>query len=861
MKSLKVWLASLRQVAYLTSSRINRSPMLKTAEKLEKFRILITNKYLVYNSLFTNLPNEHITYTGMYIPLLRRLSEQYYAEAKSPEAVVNDFFKLHTDIRTKAAEFDFLFRMVQYIERQVVLFDSVEDAAFADFNRAGLDLFLTKNEPNDELIQHFRQFGVRVVFTAHPTQFYPNAVQNIMHQLREAIKENDIRQIDLSLQQLAFTPFVNHQKPTPFDEAKSLIFYLRYVYYQTLGRLYHRACKSLEVGPDFNPNLLQLGFWPGGDRDGNPFVTAETTRQVSDELRVAVMKSYYHHLKWLMQRITFRSTQPLLTALRQRLYMQIFQQDETLTAHEIIETLEEVKLRVVRDYNGLFLHELNDFIGRVHLFGAHFASLDIRQDSSAHTTAIADIAKQAFELDWDTLSNDERVKLLTEREANIQPETFADELVADTVANIRQISAIQAKNGPKSIHRYIISNSESLVDVLTVYGLFRFCGYTPDAINIDIVPLFETMDGMANSTSVMEQLYTHPVYAAHLKRRNQVQYIMLGFSDGTKDGGYLKANWEIYQTKERLTTLSREYNVKVIFFDGRGGPPARGGGKTHRFYAAQGPEIENREIQLTIQGQTITSVYGTHEQASYNFEQLLLAGVKSLQGKALDPQLKALMSELADASYEKYLSLKNHSLFTAYLEEMTPLKQYGATNIGSRPTKRKPSSKLELKDLRAIPFVGSWSMIRQNIPGYYGLGSALARYEDNFEVIERLYAESDFFKSLIQNSIMSMKKTYFPLTSYMAEHSAYGDFWRELRREYLLTKGLVLKLTQQNKLMENEPLARSSINAREKIILPLLSIQQYALIQMQKSDAHFETYEKLVVRCLFGNINASRNSA
>jgi phosphoenolpyruvate carboxylase len=224
---------------------------------------------------------------------------------------------------------------------------------------------------------------------------------------------------------------------------------------------------------------------------------------------------------------------------------------------------------------------------------------------------------------------------------------------------------------------------------------------------------------------MMETLYQNETYQAHLKRRGNEQHIMLGFSDGTKDGGYLKANWEIYNTKERLTALSRQHDVKVIFFDGRGGPPARGGGKTHQFYAAQGPEIENKNIHLTIQGQTITSVFGTHEQATYNFEQLLLSGVKSLQSKSFDPKRKALMDELAAVSYQKYLSLKNHPLFTAYIEEMTPLKQYGATNIGSRPVKRKENTKLELKDLRAIPFVGAWSMVRQNIPGYYGLGTAL----------------------------------------------------------------------------------------------------------------------------------------
>ncbi len=835
--------------------------MLKTTEKLEKFRVLITNKYLIYNSLFTNLPNEEIKYTGMYIPLLRRISEDYYDEGKSPTEVVTDFFKNHTQVKTKQEEFDFLFRMVQYIERQVVLFDSVEDASFAEFNRAGMKAFISKHDDTSDLREYFSDFGVRVVFTAHPTQFYPNSVQTIMHELRESIKRNDIYQIDLSLQQLAFTPFVNHKKPTPLDEAKSILFYLRYVYYQTLGRLYHRMCSTFEEGPDFNPHMLQLGFWPGGDRDGNPFVTAETTRRVADELRVAVMKSYYHHLKWLMQRITFRTTQPLLTELRQRLYTQIFQQDETLTAEEIISTLTQVRTLVNERYNGLFLDEINDFIGRVHLFGAHFASLDIRQDSSGHEHVLNKVIEHEFNRKWSTISEADRIALLTTKQAATMPENYSDQLTVDTLRNIRQISEIQAKNGPKSIHRYIISNTESLVDVLSVYGLFRFCGYTPEAIKIDIVPLFETMDGMANSGAIIQQLYTNPVYARHLKRRQNVQYIMLGFSDGTKDGGYLKANWEIYQTKERLTALSREHGITVIFFDGRGGPPARGGGKTHRFYAAQGPEIENKSIQLTIQGQTITSVYGTHEQATYNFEQLLLAGVMSLKGKPLDSDLKQLMSALADASYHKYLALKNNPLFTAYLEEMTPLRHYGATNIGSRPTKRNQSSKLELKDLRAIPFVGSWSMIRQNIPGFYGLGTALDAFRDDFAVVERLYASSDFFKSLIQNSIMSMKKTYFPLTSYMAHDATYGVFWQELRNEYLLTKELVLRLTGQTALMENEPMARMSISAREKIVLPLLSIQQYALQQMQKNDAHFSTYEKLVVRCLFGNINASRNSA
>ncbi len=835
--------------------------MLKSEEKQEKFRNLITNKYLIYNSLFTNLPNENIKHTGVYIPLLRKMSKDYYLNKRSPEEVITDFFKQHTDITTKEDKFDFLFRMVQYIERQVVLFDSVEDAAFSEFNKPGIDNFFQQAQLDQDCLKHFKDFGVRVVFTAHPTQFYPNAVQAIMHELREAIKIDDITQIDLSLQQLAFTPFINKKKPTPLDEAKSIIFYLRYVYYQTLGRLYHKICSELEVEPDYNPQMLQLGFWPGGDRDGNPFVNVEITAQVANELRICVMKCYYHHLKWLMRKITFRETETLLSELKKALYKEIFEADARLTSTEILKTLEEVKHVVITHYNSLFLDEINDFIGRVHLFGAHFASLDIRQDSSIHRSLIAEVIKTEFDLDWSSLSAQERVNILCEQESNTSAEAYDDALFKDTIANVYHIKNLQQKNGLKSVHRYIISNSETVEDILTVYGLFRFCNYQPKDIHIDIAPLFETMEGMDNALEVMRELYENPTYKAHLKRRGMEQHIMLGFSDGTKDGGYLKANWEIYKTKERLTGLSREFGIKVIFFDGRGGPPARGGGKSHLFYASQGPEIENKNIQLTIQGQTITSVFGTHEQASYNFEQLLLSGIKSYQSKSFDKDMKETMSNLADLSYQKYIELKNHPLFTGYLEEMTPLKQYGATNIGSRPTKRKASKKLELKDLRAIPFVGSWSMIRQNIPGYYGLGTALEHYKDNFEVVEDLYQRSDFFKSLIHNSIMSMKKTYFPLTAYMEKHSTYGAFWSDLRKEYLLSKQWALRLTQQDRLMENEPRAKASISARENIILPLLSIQQYALLQMQKNNDDFETYEMLVIRCLFGNINASRNSA
>ena len=342
---------------------------------------------------------------------------------------------------------------------------------------------------------------------------------------------------------------------------------------------------------------------------------------------------------------------------------------------------------------------------------------------------------------------------------------------------------------------------------------------------------------------------------------------MLGFSDGTKDGGYLKANWEIYATKERLSKVSEENDVKVIFFDGRGGPPARGGGKTHQFYASQGKTIANNKIELTIQGQTITSVFGNKDQAKYNFEQLLTAGIENEvfknHKKDLTEKERTLIEELAELSYVKYVDLKENPLFVPYLQEISTLQYYGKTNIGSRPSKRGAGNELKFEDLRAIPFVGSWSQLKQNVPGFFGFGTAIKNLKDEgrIEEVKDLFRNSDFFKTLVLNSMMAMNKSYFPLTYYMKNHPKFGEFWQILFNEYNLSKEMMFEITGFKTLMEEEPVGRKSVKIREKIVLPLLSIQQYALMKLQKNEGDRETLEKLVTRSLFGNINASRNSA
>jgi phosphoenolpyruvate carboxylase len=840
-------------------------------QRAEKFRQIVENKFQIYNSLFMSLPYDKMTNIGMLLPFLCEESKAGYEAGKTPEEIVEEFFSSHTNLQTEEQKLELLFKIIQYIERQVVLFDSIEDAAFPSLHSEsdkGTVTNLYERSLQDHKLEKVREklkdFAVKIVFTAHPTQFYPNSVQRILHDLRNAINKDSVTDIDMLLQQLGKTPFVNKEKPTPIDEAMSIIYYLRYVYYDTIGDLFNKIKSTF--GTDhfhLHEDLIQLGFWPGGDRDGNPFVTAEVTKRVSEELRSAILKAYYNNLKSVRRRLSFRGVSEVLGQLSAELYTAIFR-NEKIEAEDIIKRLDEAEEILVTQHNSLFVDLLQNFRDRVKIFGTHFATLDVRQDSRIHQQVIDQVyAKISGNVE---VSNEEKFNRLIQHSEIVNPEDFED-IVKDTLLTVRQVSEIQELNGIRGMNRYIISNSDAVKDVMNVYAFFKVCGYQDDEINMDIVPLFETMEGLANAERVMSELYQNPVYKKHLEKRGHHQTIMLGFSDGTKDGGYLKANWEIYKAKEVLTALSEQNGIKVVFFDGRGGPPARGGGKTHDFYASQGRTIANNKIELTIQGQTITSIFGNKEQAQYNFEQLLTAGVENdvfkNAKKDLTEEERALMIELSEISYQKYSDLKAHPMFVPYLQEMSTLDYYGKTNIGSRPSKRGSGNELKFEDLRAIPFVGSWAQLKQNVPGFFGFGFAMQQLKEQgrFDEVKALYKGSDFFKTLVLNSMMSMNKTYFPLTYYIKNNPKFGPFWNVLFDEYTLSKEIMLELTGFTMLQQEDALSRKSVKIRERIVLPLLSIQQYALMKLQKGEGNKEAYEKLVTRSLFGNINASRNSA
>lgn len=841
---------------------------------LEQYKNLVALKFQLYNSLFTALPFHTIEKTGVLLSLLLNNCEEGYEKKLGPAEIVENFFSSYVKYDEEEKRIDLLFRLIQFIERQVVLFDALEDAAFTkvhDFAGAGtlkhLQIDILQENKEEQLAEKLKDFAVSVVLTAHPTQFYPDTVLGIINDLSKSLAENDAVRINMYLQQLGKTAFLKKQKPTPYDEAVSLIWYLENVFYTAAGNIISfLKDKFPDAVNPVNP-VIRMGFWPGGDRDGNPFVNAATTLRVADALRSGIIRSYYYEIRNLKRRLTFKGVDVILNELEKNLYKDVFIPGERtdLTQQKILASLNEAKKIIIDEHDGLFLPLINNLINKVQLFGLHFATLDTRQNSSVHTAVLGKIIPN-----YTVLDETGKMQLLLNSKAIDINDHALDEIATDTIATIQAIKKIQQQNGEAGCHRYIISHCENALQVMEVYGLFLLAGWEKKQMQIDIVPLFETIEDLQQASEIMNTLYTDKNYIEHLSLRNNTQIIMLGFSDGSKDGGYLMGNWSIYKAKEELTAISKENNINVIFFDGRGGPPARGGGKTNRFYASMGKNISQKEIQLTIQGQTVSSNFGTIDSAQYNLEELIHAGISnelfSDKHVTLEPKQEALIQELAEISLSSYILLKDHAQFFNYLAEATPLKFYADANIGSRPSNR--TGKLNLNDLRAIPFVASWSQLKQNVTGYFGVGTALKEIESRgkFEKIKELYENSLFFKTLIDNCEMSMMKCYFPLTAFLSADKKFGEIWNIIHDEFELTKKYVLKLSGKTELMGDYPVDRLSITMRERIVLPLTTIQQFAISRLRKMEAgetgasNKKSYEKMVIRASFGIINAGRNS-
>ena len=852
--------------------------------KKERFQESVLSRFHVYNSIFATLPYESISDTGNLLPIFTEHCKLGYIKKLDPKKIVQDFFSKYCDGYSKDEEISLIFRFIQYIERQVVLFDAIEDASFTQVNNMGgvgtlrnLKELVESSNKKKELKKYLRSFKIKPVLTAHPTQFYPGSVLGIITDLANSIEKNDLTEIKNLLSQLGKTPFFKQKKPTPYDEAVSLSWYLENVFYYSVSNIFKYVKSNIFDNQYEHYDLISIGFWPGGDRDGNPFVTSEITSKTAKKLRSDIIKNYYRDIRYLRRKLTFKKIEDVIIQIEDSLWISIFEtnKEPKIKLDVLKEKLNFIKETLINEHKSLFIDELQDLIDKVNIFGYHFATLDIRQDSTIHSSVFNDVINNYFKKElsnkYEKQNKDQKIQSLSLLKGKIDSAKFKNETSKSTIESIELIKQIQDSNGEKGCHRYIISNNNSSINIFEVFTMIRLT--LGNEFNVDVVPLFESVSDLENASTVMENVYCNQLYRDHIIRRDNIQIIMLGFSDGTKDGGYLTANWSILKAKESLTKVSRKFGIKVLFFDGRGGPPARGGGNTHQFYSSLGDFIESDEIQLTVQGQTISSNFGTIKSSQYNMEQLISSGIKNRilsNSEVFNKKNRKTIEKLSSISYNSYKDFKSHPSFIPYLEKMSTIKYYSKTNIGSRPSKRGIKGEaFNFDKLRAIPFVGSWNQLKQNVPGFYGLGTSINYFYKNNKIkdVKLLYEEVPFFRALVSNSMMSLTKSFFELTSYMSKDEEFGEFWKIIHDEYILTKKMLLKISNFKELMENEPANKLSIQTRENVVMPLITIQQYALQIVKEiesgeiDDKRISVYEKIITRSLYGNINASRNSA
>ncbi|MDB4155969.1 phosphoenolpyruvate carboxylase, partial [Gammaproteobacteria bacterium] len=495
---------------------------------------LVDLNYQLYNGLFLTLPLDEIEQTGMLLPLLEARAQKGLSQGDEPAQILEDFFTTHRPHLDEQGRIHFLFRVIKYVERQVVLVDALEDAAYPHVHKTETKNVLrqlTERVKADGLQDQFdkvlENFGSKVILTAHPTQFYPGQVLAIITDLAAAIRRQDIATSRDLLQQLGNTPFFNTEKPTPYDEATNLSWYLANIFYDAIGGIMDSFETQLADRVDSPNQLLSVGFWPGGDRDGNPFVNVGVTLKVADKLRSLIMSCYHSDVRKLKRRLSFKGVYKQLDELEHKLLKEITKPCKTdLTLAGMIATIGQIEQTVKESYQGLYVELLESFKHKVSAFGFHFANLDIRQDSRViHRSfdTARSLYPEYFPADFDSLDEASQIAAMLalrtpEQLLEFNEQLVPDALELDTLESLRAIATIQQRNGETGCHRYIISNCRGAIDIARVKALSHLVGWKAAQHTVDIAPLFETIDDLARAGASMTNLYSFADYRAHLAR-------------------------------------------------------------------------------------------------------------------------------------------------------------------------------------------------------------------------------------------------------------------------------------------------------------------------------------------------------
>ncbi len=789
-----------------------------------------------------------------------------------------------------------------------------------------------------ELATFFAKALVSPVLTAHPTEVQRKSVldchlmiaKRLSERTRIAMTPEELDDNEASIRRAILTLWQTNELRTfklrVRDEIENGLSYYRYTFLKEVPRF----CVQLErlIAEDdtyrqlgSKPLLpLKMGSWIGGDRDGNPFVTAEVTQYALRRHSHVAVDFYLQELILLRGELSLssrlvsvsegvmalaelvpetedaRKEEPYrraVTSMYQRLLatQTVLQQQATDSHSDGLKaylSVEEFKQDLSTISQSLVSHgsealadgRLKHLQRAVDIFGFHLASLDLRQHSEIHARTVAEILKQARVCaDYLALEEEQRIHLLLSEMNNPRPLRssfieYSDECRAE-MAIFDIARKMQLELGERAVTNYIISKTDSVSDLLEVALLLKEVGLLiPGAspqLNMNIIPLFETIGDLRGCGAIMKQLFSIPLYRELLKSRGNLQEVMLGYSDSNKDGGFLTANWELYKAEKTLVEVFQDFQIELRLFHGRGGSVGRGGGPSYYGILAQPAGSVNAQIRLTEQGEVIASKYSDPGIGRRNLETLVAATLEATllnhSGSGEEWQrFYQVMEELSVSSFKQYRSLVYETPhFDQFFREATPISEISKLNIGSRPASRKSSARIE--DLRAIPWVFSWAQSRMILPGWYGFGSAVSlfrqQHADGLAQLQYMYQHWPFMQTLLSNMDMVLAKTDFTIAKRYAglviDEELRGRIFANIEKEFHLTAEALKAITDQREFLTANPTLARSIRERRPYLDPLNHLQVDLLRRYRHGEAT-EAVQRAIHLTINGVAAGLRNS-
>ena len=751
---------------------------------------------------------------------------------------------------------------------------------------------------------------IDLCFTAHPTEVTRPTVLEKYSQITDLLRKLDqlgaSPEIVSELKHLILlcwkTAEIRPTRPTPIDEAKRGYYFLEKTLWNTLPQFYKHldkvsvSCLQRALPKNFSP--IQFSSWMGGDRDGNPNVTSETTLEVHLRGRLYANRLYIKDLESLYMQLSISDASKVFVleagtefepyrVLLKRLIATIRRDQKKVLGY--LANLNELPLAKPLEFeltqehffNQLDLcyrslldiglselanHDLKDLMVRVQNFGAAFLKLDIRQESEVHRKAMNYIYNHETKSDFDSLSEDEKCKFLLGAINSDSTKSSIDGLLklkddktAETIELFKTLTCLTTI-GTEFFHGYVISMTEKLSDILIVEYLQKLAGIP---FGLAVIPLFETIKDLENAPGVLEQAFSNDEYR---NNRSSSFEIMLGYSDSAKDGGRISAAWNLYQAQENILKVATSYDVNILFFHGRGGSIGRGGGPTYLALESQAPESLAAGLRVTEQGEVLQTKFALPELAERNFEIYLSSILKARLSKfpQIPDKWRKCVQDLSDSSFTEYQKIVfGDDRFIPYFNQVTPVQHLGGLNIGSRPSKRKGGG--AIRHLRAIPWIFAWTQTRLLLPSWLGVGHALEKSinQGNLPLMKEMYEGWPFFRSTMSLVSMVLAKSDLHMFSHYNEQlgsASSQDLFELLCNKNKLAKKCLGQVSGETSLLEKtNPVLKRSIEVRNPYVDPINVLQAQILSELKDSPGSKELTQALLVT-IHGIANGMRNT-